>query len=282
MKIKILCNIKHFEMEKILVIIDNTPTFYIEATLDTTIKNIKLTLQNYLDNNRLDINQYNFVFNINRDTQVPVFFTRKYDEVTLESVFNQMKDPEIRITSKAMQDTKGLQVTKQQVQQKFTGNKDTDWLIINSLDDDALVSLCSTNKYLRNLCNEAFWEKRARQRLDDYAIRMKDIDMTWRNYYLKTIKNKFNIYNDSKSLGRKLYIGESPVHPEDPLIYSHVEKPKRSSKTFHVLLDMNKNLVSKLFTNRKDVLKLLRDAKGLLDDTYITIISEKDVIQQLY
>lgn len=270
-------------MEKILVIIDNVPTFYIEATLNTTIKNIKLSLENYLDNNSLDINKYEFVFNINRDTQVPVFFTTKYDEVTLESVFNQMKDPEIRVTLK--QSTKGLQDIREkskEVQQKFTGNKDTDWLIINSLDDDSLVSLCSTNKYFRSLCNEAFWEKRARERLDDYAIRMKDKDISWKEYYLKTIKNKFNIYLNSRKTFHSLYIGESPVIPEDPLIHSHVEKPKRLSKVFYALIDDKKNLFSKLFTNRAHAIKLWRDSKGQLDDYYVTTISDKRVIEDMY
>ena len=262
-------------MEKILVIINDVPTFYIEATLDTTIKNIKLTLENYLNSNKLDINKYNvqtqsehrshrdyeFVFNINRDTQVPVFFTKQYDNVTLESVFNQMKNPEIKITSKQEKVTKE-QTTKFNKQRlQFTGMKDIDWLIINSLDDDSLVSLCATNKYLRSLCNETFWEKRVRERLDDYAIRIKDTNMTWKEYYLKTIKNKFNIYQDMTRRGRQLYIGEYPVNRKDILIYRHVEKPKVSSKVprYYFMMDIKGNLLSKLYSSEAQVRNFHRD-----------------------
>lgn len=257
-------------MEKILVIIENVPTFYIEATLNTTIKNIKLTLEDYLNTNRLDIDKYTFVFNINADTQVPVFFTKKYDDVTLESVFNSMKDPTIKISLKAPNVEK---------RQKFTGNKEIDWVIINSLDDKSLFSLCGTNKYLSSLCDESFWEKRAKERLDDYAIRMKDKDVSWKEYYMKTIFNKFNIYQDSRRPGRQLYIGESPTIPADPLIYSHVEKPERLSKSYYVLIDTKKNLHSKLYTNKT---KILQELKKLSDDLLIGFMHEKWVIESLY
>jgi hypothetical protein len=268
-------------MEKILVIIENVPTFYIEATLNTTIKEIKLTLEDYLNTNRLDINKYTFVFNINPDTQVPVFFTKKYDDVTLESVFNSMKDPTIKISSK---EDKNEDLEKRQ---KFTGNKDIDWVIINSLDDKSLFSLCGTNKYLSSLCDESFWEKRAKERLDDYAIRMKEKDVSWKEYYMKTINNKFNIYQDSRRPGRQLYIGESPIIPADPLIYSHVEKPSRKSKNFYAIIDKKSiNLYSKLYTNVSKVKQFYKEnlkSYGKLGEVmWITIIVEKWVVENRY
>ena len=44
----------------------------------------------------------------------------------------------------------------------FTGNRDTDLLVLQLLDDKNLASICQTNSYLRNLCkDENFWRNRS-------------------------------------------------------------------------------------------------------------------------
>jgi hypothetical protein len=43
----------------------------------------------------------------------------------------------------------------------FTGNKDTDFLVLNQLLDNDLASVCSANKYAKKLCeDEGFWKRR--------------------------------------------------------------------------------------------------------------------------
>ena len=43
----------------------------------------------------------------------------------------------------------------------FTGNKDTDFIILDKLDDKELGRLCQSDKYVATLCeNETFWLNR--------------------------------------------------------------------------------------------------------------------------
>lgn len=44
---------------------------------------------------------------------------------------------------------------------KFTGNKDVDFIILSQLSDRDLAAVCSVNKYAKKLCgDENFWRKR--------------------------------------------------------------------------------------------------------------------------
>ena len=44
---------------------------------------------------------------------------------------------------------------------KFTGNKDTDFIILSQLSDRDLGAVCSVNRYAKKLCeDENFWRKR--------------------------------------------------------------------------------------------------------------------------
>ena len=44
---------------------------------------------------------------------------------------------------------------------KFTGNKDVDFIILSQLSDRDLMAVCSVNKHAKKLCeNENFWRKR--------------------------------------------------------------------------------------------------------------------------
>ena len=173
-------------------------------------------------------------------------------------------------------------------QQNFTGNKDTDFIIIDQLDDESLLSLCQTNKYLANICNdEKFWEKRFKLKNDLYHIKIKPSDISWKNYYIEVLANKNNIYINSRKNGRQLYIGESPVIPEDSLIYSHVEKPKRLSKVFYAIINKKGELLSKLYTNAAEIKKFykdnfLKEYGALGNKLLLTGINEKWVVENIY
>ena len=55
---------------------------------------------------------------------------------------------------------------------KFTGNKDIDYVILKSLDDRSLFTVCQANKYLRELCNnETFWKTRFMNKFPEFVNR---------------------------------------------------------------------------------------------------------------
>jgi len=70
----------------------------------------------------------------------------------------------------------------------FTGQRDTDLLIMEKLDDYNLFKFCATNKYTRNLCeNEIFWRNRLISKFGKESLKFKIPNRTWKNYYLKLV-----------------------------------------------------------------------------------------------
>ena len=77
-------------MEKnILIKLNDEPKEYLAVKKSTNIKSIKSFLEKY----NYDLIQ----FYINENTETKVFDTNKYDEITLESVWKKMKNPEIHL-----------------------------------------------------------------------------------------------------------------------------------------------------------------------------------------
>ncbi|GAG92810.1 unnamed protein product, partial [marine sediment metagenome] len=73
----------------------------------------------------------------------------------------------------------------------FTGDKDTDLIILNKLSDNDLVNVCSVNKYVNKLCqNESFWLNRTVKKFGKYlgkALTIKKNSppgIKWKDYYL--------------------------------------------------------------------------------------------------
>lgn len=73
---------------------------------------------------------------------------------------------------------------------KLTGNKDTDILIINMLNDYELGKVCQANRYVNTICNdETFWRIRIYEK---YGNRLKEFDVdiskyrktSWKDYYI--------------------------------------------------------------------------------------------------
>src|SRR5665648_219289 len=74
----------------------------------------------------------------------------------------------------------------------FTGNKNTDYLVLERLEDKELVKICQTNQYLRNLCrDEGFWLRRIQEKFPylslDILNRYKG-DKTWSQYYIEDLR----------------------------------------------------------------------------------------------
>ena len=73
----------------------------------------------------------------------------------------------------------------------LTGNKDTDFIILNKLKDYELTQVCQANKYVNSLCNDdLFWMNRVLDRFGKYLGSSKNIrenylnGRTWKEYYM--------------------------------------------------------------------------------------------------
>src|SRR5674476_393438 len=83
---------------------------------------------------------------------------------------------------------------------KFTGHKDTDRLILLSLNGKDLLSFCSSNSYLNNLCDEDFFKNKIK---NTPLGKVKSKKMKYRNfyaimmYYIALLQEKHNYkYNE--------------------------------------------------------------------------------------
>jgi hypothetical protein len=68
----------------------------------------------------------------------------------------------------------------------ITGLKDTDRLILLSLNDMDLLSACQVNKSTNSLCDDEFFKQRLYSRYPQ-LFPLKPNDINWRNYYLTSI-----------------------------------------------------------------------------------------------
>ena len=176
----------------ILVYVNQTPKEYLAVKKTTTISSIKKYLEKYGD---VKVQMF-----VNSKNELKAFTTNQYDDITLESIWKNMNKPKIMLTSYVKQ---------------FTGNRDVDMLIIKSLDDETMVSLCRTNKYISSLCSklyedEKFWENRLREVVHESLIK-KPKNKTWHDYYISFFK-----YSDREwgNLIKKVF---RQVHPDTGL-----------------------------------------------------------------
>jgi hypothetical protein len=67
----------------------------------------------------------------------------------------------------------------------LTGIKDVDRMILSDLEDDRdLLSMCSTNKYIFNLCDDRLFRNRLYQKYPG-AAQYKPKDIDWKQYYFE-------------------------------------------------------------------------------------------------
>lgn len=91
----------------------------------------------------------------------------------------------------------------------FTGNKETDKIVLSQLDDYDLSSACTTNKHLNEICkDETFWRNRTLARFGPYLGNaeqikeyMKNYDFeTWKKYYISLIDFLEKVYDGTISV----------------------------------------------------------------------------------
>ena len=76
----------------------------------------------------------------------------------------------------------------------FTEIEDINILILNNLDDDALKSVCQTNRYATSLCQKnELWERRTTKYFPGKEIE-KPTYQTWKEYYFYLKKNEGSVY----------------------------------------------------------------------------------------
>jgi len=81
-------------MEKILLKVDGEPKLYIEIDENTIVSQVKFLLEKYMDDNNLDIADYNFSSSLKNN----IFFNKNYDDIKIYDIF--MPGGEIRISKK--------------------------------------------------------------------------------------------------------------------------------------------------------------------------------------
>ena len=91
----------------------------------------------------------------------------------------------------------------------FTGNKETDKIVLAQLDDYDLGSACATNKHLNEICkDETFWRNRTLSRFGPYLGNAEQIKEymntygfdTWKKYYISLIDFLEKVYDGSISV----------------------------------------------------------------------------------
>lgn len=202
------------------------------------------------------LNPQNFVVDIYLNPQTKLDLSLIGDDLVLGPYWNQFTDPILHIREITRKENQG-----------FTGNKDTDKIIIDLLDDESLLSLCQVNKHLTGICNnEKFWKERLKKNFGIYhIITNPNGDRNWKQQYIKVLNNKYNIYKSKERsnihITEALYISETPISPEDTIFIKHIEKPKKGKDgIFYAVMDLsNGTLLSGLFANRSEFNKFYKD-----------------------
>ena len=143
-------------MKTATIVIDDVPTYSYNLTPNMTFGNIKNSLQYY---------HYHVKrFFLNPQQELDIFDSNSYDDIKLDKYWNAIINPTI------------IWKNKQAERERFTGVKDADLLLMKHMEDNELLSLCSSNKYLDNLCEDIWIE------------RIKPSNMSWKEYYFDTKK----------------------------------------------------------------------------------------------
>lgn len=89
----------------------------------------------------------------------------------------------------------------------FTGIKDVDLTILSNLNDKDLLNVCSTNKYVYDICKreDSFWKNRFIKRFGKHASEYKPEERTWKNHYMQTIIDLDKYKNDPMKFLNNIY-----------------------------------------------------------------------------
>lgn len=98
------------------VFLNQKPIFNLSVTSKTTIRNIKDELSKYFFKNKIEFDEIKLF--LNNQTESPVFNTNKYDKISLDSVWTQIQNGHVYITSK-IEETNWLNVSAPEAQQRY-------------------------------------------------------------------------------------------------------------------------------------------------------------------
>lgn len=144
-------------MEKfILFVLNGTPNVNLTVKKTTKIGDLKRFLSSLLKESKY----YKVSFLVNPTSQVNVFDTDRYDKMDLSSVWNNMKDSRLEVTTEERYTDRKEKI---KVKQKFlTGVKDVDLKILLNLSYEDMLALCQiTNNNIKQLCeNVDFWRSK--------------------------------------------------------------------------------------------------------------------------
>lgn len=170
--------------KKVTVYLDSEPKEYVYVKNTTKIGDIKKFLEKYPD---VKIQMY-----INKNNELKVFDTNKYDKNNLKFVWKDMNNPQIFLTS-------------------LTGIKNIDVnnviQIFSNLDVQTILNTCKTDKYFAEICNKKSFEIWSMLLKRDYHVNANNYPGVKENpkeFYMKIFENKLTfaeqryIIDDSK------------------------------------------------------------------------------------
>ena len=154
-------------MKSITVFINNKPLSVITVTKDNKISDIKnnfpgSTIKMFL----------------NPTTELPVFNSNEFDNLTLETVWDQMNNSVILLTREVKEEEK-----EKQKQRVWSQIPDVDKIILTKLSYKDLLSTCQTSTYLSFICDNNLWRQKI---VTDFPLRGKYL---YFSEYLELYKN---------------------------------------------------------------------------------------------
>ena len=156
------------------------------------------------------------------------------------------------IYKRLFQAVEGKKFNKPHQNLKFTGNRDTDFIILQSLEDKDLPQFCAVNSYVNDLCkDDLFWKRRFFLRygnllgketdiIEDY----KPINVSWKDYYIwlnsAVDGDLFFVYIHADAIGRVDVL--KVLEYNYPEIFSDMDEVYILSEEFKQKLN-NSNLI---------------------------------------
>lgn len=177
--------------KSVIIYLNEKPILKVKIYPETTILEILKTAEQFLKTQNIGYNTPELFLSDKQKLENTVLVNPKYQN---SLVFKQI------INDKSALIYKTDEIKK--IPKGFTGNKDTDFIILSNLEDKDLYNFCQTDRYIAKLCqDESFWMNRTLNRFRD-LIDQEDIpkikrDSSWKDFYndlvnsYKLLKTKY-------------------------------------------------------------------------------------------
>jgi hypothetical protein len=100
----------------------------------------------------------------------------------------------------------------------FSASRDTDFLIMEEMDDESLLNFCKVNLHTFTICNnDLFWEKRSKRNFEELS-KLKPENESWKRFYLNIL---YYIYKLKEDFKYEYEHGEDEDTPET--VYNRVK-----------------------------------------------------------